>query len=156
MAGICLLFVVFSTILQCTSGFIPVTYVKSYQKPNPYLTSAIYSSVESNEAVEGPLQKIIDLGSTITASKPYSALETVILLGLLSGIDGGFSGDWSRLGLVTTDVEMTIRSTLTSVGLFHLVCAPIAVAATVVKKQQNFVPALLHTLGFFHFIFIFI
>jgi hypothetical protein len=115
MGGVSFLFLIciVSTILQQISGFVPVTYIKSFQKQNLPLTSALYSRVDSDEAVEGPLQKLIDLGSSITSSKPYSALETVILLGVLAAVDGGFSGDWSRLGLITTDLETTIRSTIT-------------------------------------------
>jgi hypothetical protein len=108
-----LLICIVSTILQQISGFVPVAFIKSFQKQNPPLKSALFSSLNSDEAVEGPLQKLIDLGSSITSSKPYSALETVILLGVLAAVDGGFSGDWSRLGLITADVETTIRSTIT-------------------------------------------
>lgn len=111
------LLLIVGTIFQQTRGFVPVTYIKSFQKQSP-TKSALYSSLDSDEAVESPLQRIFALGSKITSSKPYSALETVILLGVLSAVDGGFSGDWSRLGLVTTDVETTIKSTITRLSLF--------------------------------------
>jgi hypothetical protein len=113
-----LLLLVVSTIFQQTSGFVPVTYIKSFQKQTP-TKSALYSSLDSDEAVESPIQKLVALGSKITSSKPYSALETAILLGVLSAVDGGFSGDWSRLGLVTTDVETAIKSTITRLSLFY-------------------------------------
>jgi hypothetical protein len=148
MVNISILLLIASTIFQQTNGFVPVTYLKASQKlfQKSTFKSALYSSLESEEDVQGPLQKLIALGSSITSSTPYSALETVILLGVLTAVDAGFSGDWTRLGLVSADVETTVKSTITSVGLFHLVCAPIAVISSVVKKQPV-VPALLHTLA---------
>ncbi|KAJ1424551.1 hypothetical protein B484DRAFT_317385, partial [Ochromonadaceae sp. CCMP2298] len=83
----------------------------------------------------------------------YALIEAAIVFGLLSAIDGGFSGDWSRNGLITTELEETIKSSVTSVGLFHLACATAAAGVTS-QRAQPVLPAVLHTLligglGFF-------
>ena len=60
----------------------------------PVWTSQLDSAkVDEAEAVLNRVQKV---GSQITSSVPYTALESLVVLALLSGIDGGFSGDWSK------------------------------------------------------------
>jgi hypothetical protein len=93
-----------------------------------------------------PLLPFVEPIAELTRTKLWSFAETVVVIGLLAGIDGGFSGDWSRRGLITTDLEAAIQSTVISVGMFHLFfCAPAAVAAAKVK-QHPIAPALLHVL----------
>ena len=50
----------------------------------------------STDGEETLFNRVQTVGGQITSSKPYTALEAVVVLALLSGIDGGFSGDWSR------------------------------------------------------------
>mmetsp|Transcript_26082 Transcript_26082/g.57751 ORF Transcript_26082/g.57751 Transcript_26082/m.57751 type:complete len:319 (+) Transcript_26082:46-1002(+) len=104
----------------------------------------------ASEASEGGLVSGV---RQFTASTPYALIEAAIVFGLLSAIDGGFSGDWSRNGLITTELEETIKSSVTSVGLFHLACATAAAGVTS-QRAQPVLPAVLHTLligglGFF-------
>jgi glutaredoxin len=74
-----------------------------------------------------------------------NVLQAGIAFGLVSAIDGGFSGDWSANGLISKDAEMLIRSSVTSVGEFHLVC-PAFVAFITSKRAQPVAPAVLKTL----------
>lgn len=41
-------------------------------------------------------ETLLDIAERITNSAPYTALEAAVVVGLLSAVDGGFSGDWSR------------------------------------------------------------
>ena len=130
---------------QLTAGFpkLSLATVRSTDVRGPDLSTLI---MKDSVSVEGPIPSVLNFASKFTASTLYAGIETFIVIGLLAALDGGFSGDWSKFGYVTTDVEATIRSSVTSVGLFHLVCASIAVASTT-KKGQPVVPALLHTLA---------
>lgn len=132
--------------IQLVSGFsrLPLdlnTRSNKFHASSTFCRETASADVSSNDGIAA----VVDFASKVTGSTFYSGIETVIVLGLLSAIDGGFSGDWSRLGLISTDAEVTLRSAVTSVGLFHLVCAPIA-AASAAKNQQPLVPAVLHTL----------
>jgi Glutaredoxin len=133
-------------IVQLVAGF-SRSPVSLNTRSNKYHGSATFlrETASADAGSNGGIATLVDFASKVTGSTFYSGIETVIVLGLLSAIDGGFSGDWSRLGLISTDMEATLRSAVTSVGLFHLVCAPIA-AASAAKNQQPLVPAVLHTL----------
>ena len=130
---------------QMTAGFtkVSVATIRSTNTRGPHLSTVV---MKDSVSVEGPIPSILNFASKFTASTLYAGIETFIVIGLLAALDGGFSGDWSKFGYVTTDVEATIRSSVTSVGLFHLVCASIAAISTT-KKGQPVVPALLHTLA---------
>jgi glutaredoxin len=75
----------------------------------------------------------------------YTATEVFIVLALLSGIDGGFSGDWSKYGLIDKNVEeFVIQSSMINVGIFHLLCAS-AAGVTAKMKNNPILPAILRT-----------
>jgi Glutaredoxin len=128
-------------LLHTTDAFSnPPRTSKAFQSSSKILYSDL-----SAESGSGGIPTLFSLANKLTSSKFYSGIETVIVIGLLSAIDGGFSGDWSRLGYITTETEAAVRSAITSVGLFHLVCTPIAVLSAA-KNKQPVVPAALHTL----------
>lgn len=133
-------------IVQLVTGF-SRSPINSNTRSNKFHASSTFlrETASADVGSNGGISSVVDFARKVTGSTFYSGIETVIVLGLLSAIDGGFSGDWSRLGLISTDMEVTLRSAVTSVGLFHLVCAPIA-AASAAKNQQPLVPAVLHTL----------
>lgn len=81
----------------------------------------------------------------LTRKKEYARIEQLSVFVFLSAIDGGFSGDWSRYGLISDVGEETLRSGVTSLLYLNLLCAPIA-AYTAKQKNQPVIPALLHTL----------
>lgn len=39
---------------------------------------------------------------------------------LLAGVDAAWSGDWSRIGVISKDTELFLQSALTAVGAWHL------------------------------------
>ena len=128
-------------LVQLTKGFSnSAATTKSFHSSPKILRSDL-----SAESGPGGLQPLFSLANKLTSSKFYSGIETVIVVGLFSAIDGGFSGDWSRLGYISTETEAAVRSAITSVGLFHLVCTPIAILSAL-KNKQPVVPAALHTL----------
>jgi hypothetical protein len=53
-------------------------------------------------------------------SAPWlSKLQIAIVLALSMAVDAGFSGDWSRIGAITTDQEAFIRAFLVFVAVAH-------------------------------------
>ena len=107
-----------------------------------------YAAVDSSnpESAGGSsLDSSIAKVKSFTASSLYSAIESVIVFGLVSAIDGGFSGDWSKFGLISADLEETIRNAVTNVGLFHIVCG-IAAAGVAKNQQLPIAPSVFHTL----------
>ena len=112
------------------------------------LSTICYAAVDSSnpESAGGfSLDSSIVKVKAFTASSLYSAIESVIVFGLVSAIDGGFSGDWSKFGLISADLEETIRDAVTNVGLFHIVCG-IAAAGVAKNQQLPIAPSVFHTL----------
>ena len=58
--------------------------------------------------------------------QPQHSCAGGVVLVILAAIDGGFSGDWSRLGIISKDQEATIRQLLGLLGLAHLGFATVA------------------------------
>lgn len=102
----------------------------------------MYASSQDTVDAEGA---DLPLLTKLTSSTPYALIETGIVFTLLAAIDGGFSGDWTRYGLVSQPTEEWIRNTITQVGYFHFLCGSIAVAVTSSRKQPV-APALMHTM----------
>jgi hypothetical protein len=50
----------------------------------------------------------------------------VVILGI---IDAGYSGDWSRIGVLTPQAEELVRSFVVALGFFHILCAGVAAYA---------------------------
>ena len=80
-----------------------------------------------------------------TSSSTYSVIEFMVVLMLLSAIDGGFSGDWSRYNLISKETEVGIQTAVTYTGLFHLFCGTTAGVISSRRKQPA-LPAVLHCL----------
>ena len=62
------------------------------------------------------------------------------MLVILAAIDAAFSGDWSRTGVISKDVELGLRPLLGLLGIFHIFCGTIAAIAAS-RKGYNPVPA---------------
>ena len=58
----------------------------------------------------------------------------------MAAIDAGYSGDWSRIGVLTPELENVIKGLLVSLGFFHIFCGSIAAVAAS-KKGYNPLPA---------------
>ena len=60
-------------------------------------------------------------------SAPWlSKLQIAIVLALSMAVDAGYSGDWSRIGAITTDQEAFIRAFLVFVAVAHGVLGVVA------------------------------
>ena len=47
------------------------------------------------------------------------------MLVILAAIDAAFSGDWSRIGVLSKEAELGLRPLLGLLGLFHVVCGTV-------------------------------
>ena len=61
------------------------------------------------------------------------------MLVILAAIDAAFSGDWSRIGILSRDAELGLRPLLGLLGLFHLACGAVT-ALDASQKGFNPVP----------------
>lgn len=55
----------------------------------------------------------------VPAAPWLSKLQIAIVLALSMAVDAGYSGDWSRIGAITTDQEAFIRAFLVFVAVAH-------------------------------------
>ena len=58
---------------------------------------------------------------------------------ILAAIDAAFSGDWSRIGILSKDAELGLRPLLGLLGLFHIACGSVT-ALDAAQKGYNPVP----------------
>jgi len=70
-------------------------------------------------------------------SPVYLAAQAAVVVGLSAAIDAGWSGDWSRIEVITTDDEATVRNVVQQVLTFHLVCTPVAFLAAKAKGNDT-------------------
>ncbi|KAK9825003.1 hypothetical protein WJX81_008490, partial [Elliptochloris bilobata] len=83
----------------------------------------------------------LDALAPLTRTPLYRwGLQGAVVLVILGAIDAGWSGDWHRLGVLTTDQEGVLRGLLTLLGFFHIGCAFVAVNAAR-SKGLNWAPA---------------
>ena len=61
------------------------------------------------------------------------------MLVILAAVDAAFSGDWSRIGILSRDAELGLRPLLGLLGLFHLACGAVT-ALDASQKGFNPVP----------------
>ena len=61
------------------------------------------------------------------------------MLVILAAIDAGFSGDWSRIGVLSKEAELGLQSLLGLLGLFHIACGSVT-ALDASQKGYNPVP----------------
>lgn len=62
-----------------------------------------------------------------------------VVLVILAAVDAGFSGDWSRIGVLSKDAELGLQSLLGLLGLFHIACGSVT-ALDASQKGYNPVP----------------
>ena len=68
-----------------------------------------------------------------------SLVAGAVVLVILAAIDAAYSGDWSRIGVISKDVELGLRPLLALLGVFHIFCGGVAAIAAS-KKGYNPVP----------------
>lgn len=68
------------------------------------------------------------------------------MLVILAAIDAAYSGDWSRIGVISKEVELGLRPLLALLGFFHIFCGGVAAIAAS-KKGYNPVPPTMKVRG---------
>ncbi|BDA43717.1 hypothetical protein COCOBI_04-7320 [Coccomyxa sp. Obi] len=107
------------------------------------------SEVEASTPVSFLLDYAASLGITkdITRTQAYSVwLQGAVVLVILAAIDAAYSGDWSRIGVISKEVELGLRPLLALLGFFHIFCGGIAAIAAS-KKGYNPVPPTMKVLA---------
>lgn len=100
------------------------------------------SSIRLNAASKNEVLPAIETPKPFTASPWYIFLEAGAVFGLLTAIDGGYSGDWSRYGLITLDQEDLLKNIANYAGILHIASAGV-VAFVTKQRNQPVVPAVL-------------
>jgi hypothetical protein len=63
----------------------------------------------------------LDALAPLTRTPLYRTwLQGAVVLVILGAVDAGWSGDWSRTGVLTTGQEAQLRGLLTLLGFFHI------------------------------------
>lgn len=70
--------------------------------------------------VQAVVSKLTKFTKAIAGTPQYTVAEVLITLAFLSGVDGAFSGDWSRYGIITKEVEDVLRVIMTIALAGHL------------------------------------
>lgn len=84
----------------------------------------------------------LDALAPLTRTALYRTwLQGAVVLVILGAIDAGFSGDWSRTGVLTTGQEAQLRGLLTLLGFFHIGAATLPDAPPGHKHTPCFCPA---------------
>ena len=108
------------------------------------LLFSVVAFISANANIASLTSRLTNVGRTITSSTPYQFLQGSVAFSLISGIDAVTTHDWVKYGLIDQVAENSIASALTSVGLFHLFCAPTS-AIIAWQKSQPIAPAFLKT-----------
>lgn len=61
---------------------------------------------------------------------------------MLAGVDAAYSGDWSRIGVISKEFEDSLKPLVVALGFFHIGCAVVA-AKTASEKNLKVAPAVL-------------
>ncbi|KAK9831117.1 hypothetical protein WJX74_003956 [Apatococcus lobatus] len=89
----------------------------------PRIKAQRSESEASDGSLEGPLASV----KQIASSNAYKwGFEGVIAVGLFMLVDAAYSGDWSRIGAISKETETQLKGVAPLVGVFHLLCAPVA------------------------------
>ncbi|KAF8060019.1 hypothetical protein HT031_004957 [Scenedesmus sp. PABB004] len=68
--------------------------------------------IDAFNALAGPLKGIV--GTPL-----YTGIELAVLLATLALIDAAFSGDWSRIGVITQDTETLLQRLVLVIAVLH-------------------------------------
>jgi hypothetical protein len=86
-------------------GIITVAAVRQQQKAD----NDHQQEEDAKETTSSSTTAIVDTVHAITSSWKYALAEALVVLAILALIDCGWSGDWSRIGAVTTENEAQAR-----------------------------------------------
>ncbi|KAG1676386.1 hypothetical protein FOA52_001181 [Chlamydomonas sp. UWO 241] len=68
--------------------------------------------------------------------RAYVVVEAVVAVGTLGLVDAAFSGDWSRIGVISTDTEDVLKLLVYFVAAAHS-CTAVAAAFAAQKQGSN-------------------
>lgn len=98
------------------------------------------STSSSQSSEDSLLSKASAFLQKTTSTTWFAAAEVVVTFAFISGIDGAFSGDWSKYGLITKEVEDLLRFVMTIALSGHLLLAVIA-SQIAASRNQPAAPA---------------
>lgn len=70
------------------------------------------------------------------------AAAGAVFLVVLAAVDAAFSGDWSRTGIISKEIEDSLKPLVTALGFFHIGFAIVAARAAA-SKNLPLAPAVL-------------
>jgi hypothetical protein len=110
--------------MSSSKAFSPTTMGIGSRMPNPALQASVETTDKSFDNV---LKTTIEVGTKMTSSDAYERLLAIVALGVISSVDGAYSGDWSKYGLVTLAQENQLQNVVNSLGIFHIgtYCSPV-------------------------------
>ena len=65
-----------------------------------------------------------------------------VFLAVLAGVDAAYSGDWSRIGVISKEFEDSLKPLVVALGFFHIGCAVVA-GRSAASKNLDVLPAVL-------------
>lgn len=63
-------------------------------------------------------------------------VQGAVFVGVLAAVDAGYSGDWSRIGVISQQDEATLQQLLPSLAAFHVFCAVVSGIAAKLGNRQ--------------------
>lgn len=66
----------------------------------------------------------------------------LVFLVVLAGVDAAYSGDWSRVGVISKEFEDGLKPLVVALGAFHIACAVVA-GRSAASKGISVPPAVL-------------
>ena len=100
-----------------------MTSVARASSPSSSSSSATNDASATTEAFYAYDETLWRAAETLVGDVPaapwLSKLQIAIVLALSMAVDAGYSGDWSRIGAITTDQEAFIRAFLVFVAVAH-------------------------------------
>lgn len=71
-------------------------------------------------------------------SQQCNVLAGAVFLVVAAAVDAAFSGDWSRIGVISKDTETSLKPLVIALGVFHVGCAAVAARSASSKNLPVF------------------
>eukprot|EP01031_Cornospumella_fuschlensis_P032320 gene32320-39087_t len=147
-----MVFILFLVLLNCKAfgfGLKDSFHLKILQRTNPQQACRLQHAHCRRVWQASSKDSMTDVGSRagiakFTDSWVYGTMEATAVFFLLSAIDGAFSGDWVRYGLIDSAFENQLKTFVTIAGILHIGCGAVG-GLRAAQKQQPVLPAILHS-----------
>ncbi|KAJ9526920.1 hypothetical protein V8C86DRAFT_2527880 [Haematococcus lacustris] len=93
-----------------------VLWLPKLPKPSRSPVSRLHA-LPTTSATEAPIK--LPYMPVIVSSKAYLGLQMVVLLAQLALVDAAYSGDWVRVGVISTDVEQVLQKVVLFIAVAH-------------------------------------